>query len=85
MRCRGPLAYRATLPYPTCCVKQSVRAMVSKDKGRQKQVTTYYPPADIEQLKRLSEVTRVPQAAYLREALEELLKKYAGTLRKAVK
>lgn len=59
--------------------------MVSKDKGKQKQVTTYYPPEGIEQLKRLSDITRVPQAVYLREALEDLLKKYAGTLRKAVK
>lgn len=49
--------------------------MVSKDKGNQKQVTTYYPPADIEQLKRLSDITRVPQAVYLREALEDLLRK----------
>ena len=59
--------------------------MVSKDKGKQKQVTTYYLPEGIEQLKRLSDITRVPQAVYLREALEDLLKKYAGTLRKAVK
>jgi predicted DNA-binding protein len=59
--------------------------VVSKDKGKQKQVTTYYSPVDIEQLKRLSDITRVPQAAYLREALEDLLKKYAGTLRKAAK
>jgi len=42
-------------------------------------------PAQIEQLKRLSETTRVPQAVYLREALDDLLKKYAATLRKAVK
>jgi hypothetical protein len=34
---------------------------------------------------RLSEITRVPQAAHLREALDDLLKKYAGTLRKAPK
>jgi predicted DNA-binding protein len=59
--------------------------MVSKDKGRQKQVTTYYPPGDIEQLKRLSDLTRVPQAAYMREALEDLLNKYSGVLRKASK
>jgi len=60
-------------------------AVVNKDKGKQKQVTTYYPPADIEQLKRLSGLTRIPQAVYLREALEDLLKKYSGPLRKAVK
>jgi predicted DNA-binding protein len=59
--------------------------VVSKDKGNQKQVTTYYPPTAIEQLKRLSDTTRVPQAVYLREALDDLLKKYTGTLRKAAK
>lgn len=57
--------------------------MVSKDKGKQKQVTTYYDPDVIEQLRRLSEVTRVPQAVYMREALDDLLKKYAPILRKA--
>ena len=56
--------------------------MVSKDKGKQKQVTTYYDPDVIEQLRRLSEVTRVPQAVYMREALDDLLKKYALILRK---
>lgn len=45
----------------------------------------YYTPEAVAQLQRLSDTTRVPQAAYLREALEELLKKYAGTLRKAQK
>jgi predicted DNA-binding protein len=57
--------------------------MVSKDKGKQKQVTTYYDPDVIEQLRRLSEVTRVPQAVYMREALDDLLKKYAHVLRPA--
>lgn len=86
-RCRvgGRLLTAVILPYPTCCVKYGTRPMVSKDKGNQKQVTTYYPPVDIEQLKRLSDTTRVPQAVYLREALEDLLKKYAGTLRRAPK
>jgi predicted DNA-binding protein len=57
--------------------------MVSKSKGNQVQVTSYYEPAIVQKLKALSEATRVPQAAYLREALEDLLKKYAGALRKA--
>jgi hypothetical protein len=39
----------------------------------------------VQQLKRLSEVTRVPQSVYLREALDDLLKKYATTLRKGGK
>jgi hypothetical protein len=37
----------------------------------------------VERLKRLSDTTRVPPAVYLREALEDLLRKYASTLRKA--
>ena len=59
--------------------------MVSNAKGKQKQVMGYYAPETVKQLRRLSEVTRVPQAAYLREALEDLLRKYAATLRKAAK
>lgn len=39
----------------------------------------------VEQLKRLSDTTRIPQAAYLREALEDVLKKHASALRKATK
>jgi predicted DNA-binding protein len=59
--------------------------MVSKSKGNQTAITSYYEPSAAQQLKRLSEATRVPQSAYLREALDDLLKKYAGTLRKASK
>ena len=59
--------------------------MISKDKGKQLQVTSYYDPAVISQLRRLSELTRVSQAAYLREALDDLLKKYAAAVRKAAK
>lgn len=56
--------------------------MVSKSKGNRTQVLGYYDSETVTQLRRLSEVTRVPQAAYLREALEDLLRKYSGTLRK---
>jgi hypothetical protein len=59
--------------------------MISRSKGKQTQVTSYYEPEAAEQLRKLSLVTRVSQAAYLREALDDLLKKYAGTLRKAAK
>ena len=55
--------------------------MISRAKGKQAQVTSYYDPAAVQRLKALSETTRVPQAAYLREALDDLLKKYASTLR----
>ena len=57
--------------------------MISKSKGNQVQVTSYYEPELVQKLKALSAATRVPQAAYLREALDDLLKKYAATLRKA--
>ena len=56
--------------------------MITKPKGKQAQITSYYEPDAVQQLKRLSEMTRVPQSVYLREALDDLLKKYAATLRK---
>lgn len=59
--------------------------MVSNPKGKQTQVVGYYTPEAAEQLRRLSKATRIPQAALLREALDDLLKKHAGTLRKAAK
>jgi hypothetical protein len=59
--------------------------MISNVKGNQTAVTGYYDPGAAQRLKILSEATRVPQAVYLREALDDLLKKYAATLRKAAK
>lgn len=55
--------------------------------GQQVQVMGYYPQELAEQLNRLSEATRIPKAALLREALIDLLAKppHAETLRKAVK
>ena len=50
--------------------------------GNQVKLASYYPPEMVERLKQLSDKTRIPQAAYLREALEDLLKKHAGTMRK---
>jgi predicted DNA-binding protein len=57
--------------------------MISKAKGNQTAITGYYDPDAAQRLKALVETTRVPQAVYLREALDDLLKKYAATLRKA--
>jgi hypothetical protein len=57
--------------------------MVAKSKGNQLQVTSYYDADDVAKLRALSEKTRVPQAAYFREALGDLLKKYATAPRKA--
>lgn len=52
-------------------------------KGRQVQVSLYLPPELAEKLKQLSDKTRVAQAAYFREAIEDLIEKYASTLRPA--
>jgi predicted DNA-binding protein len=59
--------------------------VVSKPKGNRTQVTSYYEPDAVQKLKTLSENTRIPQSAYLREALDDLLKKHAAALRKAGK
>jgi len=55
------------------------------DKGNQAQVTSYYNPEAVQRLKALSAATDRAQSAYLREALDDLLKKYAVALRKAGK
>lgn len=52
--------------------------MISRAKGNQTQVTSYYDPDAVQRLKALSEATRIPQAAYLREALNDLLQKYSA-------
>ncbi len=39
-------------------------------------ITVKLPTALVEALKNLSGRTRIPQAAYFREAIEDLLKKY---------
>jgi hypothetical protein len=59
--------------------------MTAMKVGKQIKIVSYYTPGAIDQLKRLCGATRVTQAVYLREALDDLLKKYAGTLRKAAK
>lgn len=56
--------------------------MSATQKGKQIQLCSYYAPEVVEQLKKLSDTTRVPLAVYMREAAEDLLKKYAATLRK---
>lgn len=57
--------------------------MVTKSKGNQTQMAGYYSADSVAQLRKLSDLTRVPQSAYLREALDDLLAKYASVLRKA--
>jgi len=45
-------------------------------------VLTLLEPEQHAKLKRLSAKTRVPMAAYMREAVDDLLKKYRKELRK---
>jgi len=54
-------------------------------KGEQVKISTYLSKDSLERLKALSERTRVPQAAYFREAVEDLLKKYEEPKKKAGK
>jgi predicted DNA-binding protein len=49
--------------------------MVSQ-KGRQAQTSIYLPVEMLERLQQLSKHSRIPMASYLREAVEDLLKKY---------
>jgi hypothetical protein len=46
-------------------------------KGNQAQITGYYDPATVKRLRALSEATRTPQSEYLRQALDDLLSRYA--------
>ena len=56
--------------------------MVSKPKGNRTQLLGYYDPSAVKHLKLLSKLTRVPQSVYLREALDDLLRKYSVLRRK---
>lgn len=47
--------------------------------------TVYLEPEQAESLRLLSDRTRVTQATYIREAIDDLLKKYAKELRKETK
>lgn len=47
--------------------------------------TVYLEPEQAAKLKQLSAVTRVTQAVFIREAIDDLLKKYAKELRKEAK
>ena len=49
--------------------------------GNQIKIVSYYPPDQVAALTKLSDATRVPKAEYLREALDDLLKKYLSSIR----
>ena len=53
--------------------------------GHQIKVVSYYPPGQIAALNKLAETTRVRKAEYLREALDDLLKKYTSSVRDAAR
>lgn len=50
--------------------------MISKPKGKRTQLLGYYDPSAVKHLRLLSKLTRIPQSVYLREALDDLLRKY---------
>lgn len=52
-------------------------------KGNRVLSSLYLDPPVIDDLRALSTATRIPMAVYLREAVDDLLKKYARELRKA--
>jgi len=56
---------------------------MQRPKPKRTMTSVYIDPPDHLALKRLSEETRVPVAAYLREAISDLLAKYKVTVRKA--
>jgi hypothetical protein len=47
------------------------------------QVACFVTPEQKTALKRLSQATRIPQQAHLREAVDDLLKKYARDLKRS--
>lgn len=55
--------------------------MSSKDKVEKDRYTSYLPKEMVEQIRELSEKTRVPQAALMEEAVLDLLTKYYGKLK----
>jgi predicted DNA-binding protein len=56
-------------------------AKKSKKKAKKMVVPVYLEPEARDALKRLSDNTRVPQAAYIREGVDLVLKKYRQHLR----
>ena len=54
----------------------TIREFMVSQKGRQAQTSVYLPLETLERLQKLSKHSRIPMASYLREAVEDLLKKY---------
>lgn len=49
------------------------------------QAPMYLNPGQFRELKRLAEVTRIPRAVLVREAIDDLLKKYSKLLKGVIK
>ena len=71
-------------PVRNRCVEQGIEIRESKrGKGTDKVLrSVYLEEGQVERLMRLSKTTRVPQAAYIREAIDLLLAKHEKRLKK---
>jgi predicted DNA-binding protein len=58
---------------------------MASQKGRQAQASIYLSAETLERLQQLSKRSRIPMATYLREAVEDLLKKYEEPKKKTAK
>ncbi len=87
MTLAGAACYMSIVTLLLCTSSVNRCHMSPRKVGNQIRIVSYYAPEAIEKLAKLSDVTRVRQAEYLREALDDLLRKkeYAAILRKAAK
>ena len=77
------LRFVVTSPMLLYVYRQSNRTrQMPEMRGKRIMTNVYLDPPALADLKRLSTHTRIPMAAYLREALEDLLKKHAKELRR---
>lgn len=55
--------------------------MSNIEKSEKKRYTTYLPNELLEEVRKLSDETRVPQTALMEEAVRDLLTKYYGKMK----
>ena len=77
-----PVPVYANIPVITGKAGILGKVMV-RTKGKRVHADLYLDPERHHELQRLSAFSRIPMAAYLREAVDDLLKKHATTLKKA--
>jgi hypothetical protein len=68
-----PVLYTLLLHY---LLVNTISEFMVSQKGRQAQTSIYLPVEMLERLQQLSKQSRISMASYLREAVEDLLKKY---------